>query len=500
MMISMIKRINIIYFLIGLAYLITNLCFIDIASAQPINKVAVLPIQDLTHGANGVNFNCTNMLEQDLSNHGIKTVSNKQIMSFLVRHRIRWTGYIDSYDAFMLGKELNTNYVLLGTICQYDNKIEPKVGLTLVLLDTKTASSVWAWVGSLSIKDFIHPLGLFEPKNAANILPFLIDKAVRAFPETIEVKGKIFPCCSIKNVIIRPRFVKSGELVTCVVRVNRLNNTIKPIIKLYLNNNYIKFRHIYRNEYKAIFKAPIKQGSFPVYLTYQVKKHLHKLYVGNIVVDNQAPKVKLIARGVHIWNAIALKKRLIILPRLTNPEPISRWQIAVCTLDGEKILSQDGPGPLPSRFFWNGQDASGAMVATGVYKIVLDIWDMAGNKAQATIKVAVIRTPPQIKVSSKFIHNKLILTVTNDTDIPLSFWRLEIFEGNDLLYTDIGSKLPATISLSIPKKKSARLFCIVTARDIFGNITKKKFKTTIVITHGKKVSKKKNNNSWTPTF
>jgi len=499
-MVSMIKRINIIYFLIGLVYLIINLCFIGVVSAQPINKVAVLPIQDLTHGANGVNFNCTDMLEQDLSNHGIKTVSNKQIMSFLVRHRIRWTGYIDSYDAFLLGKELKTNYVLLGTICQYNNRIEPRVGLTLVLLNTKTATNVWAWVGSLSIKDFIHPLGLFEPKNAASILPYLINKAVNAFPRTIELKGKIFPCCSIKNVIIRPRFVKPGDPVTCIVRVNRLSNNIKPVIKLYLDNNYIRLKYIYGNEYKAIFKAPIRQGSFPVYLTYQVNNRLHKLYVGNVVVDSQAPKVKLIARGVHIWNAIALKKRLIILPRLTNPEPISRWQIAVCTLDGEKILSQDGPGPLPSRFFWSGQDASGAMVATGVYKIVLDIWDMAGNKAQASIRVAVIRTPPQIKVSSRFIHNKLFLTVTNDTDIPLSFWRLEIFEGNNLLDTDIGSKLPATVSLSIPKKKSAKLFCIVTARDIFGNITKKKFETTIMIRHGKKVSKKKINNNWTPTF
>jgi len=499
-MITIMKRTNILYFLSVLIFLVVNLYLTGFVFAQSVNNIAVLPIQDLTHGANGVNFNCTNMLEEDLSKHGIETVSNQQIMSFLVRHRIRWTGYIDSYDAFLLGKELKTDYVLLGTICQYNNKIDPRVGLTLILLNTKTASNVWAWVGSLSIKDFIHPLGLFEPKNVASLLPFLINKAVKSFPKNIELKGRILPCCTIKNVIIRPRFVRPSDSVTCIVRVNHLNGKINPIIKLYLNNRYITLKHLYGNEYKIIFNAPIKQGCFPVYLIYQLNNRLHKLYAGNVVVDSKAPKVRLIARGIHIWNAIALKKRLIILPRLTNPEPISRWQIAVCTLDGSKILSQDGPGPLPSKFFWRGQDASGAMVATGVYKIVLNIWDMAGNKAQASIRVAVIRTPPKIKVSSKFIDNKLFLTVTNDTDIPLSFWRLEIFEGNNLLYTDIGSKLPETINLFIPNNKSTRLSCIVTARDIFGNITKKKFATTIVIQHGKKASKKRVNNNWTPTF
>ncbi len=472
------------------------------ALAQSINKIAILPIQDLTHGANGVNFNCTRLLEKNLSKQGIIVINNKQVMASLVKHRIRWTGFLDSYNTYLLGQELKTDYILIGTICQYSNRIEPRVGMTLTLLNTKTSSSIWAWVGSLSIKDFIHPLGLFEPKNAAELLPLLVEKAVKNFPKRLEFTQNVCPNCSIRNVVVRPRFIRSGQDVTCIVRVNSLGHKIIPVFTLQINNTFIKLKLVSHNEYKAIFMGPIKQGCFPLYLIYRINNKTYRIYVGNLTVDNEAPKVRLIARGIHIWNAVALKRRLVILPRLNNPEPISRWQIAVCTLDGEKILSQDGPGPLPSRFFWRGQDASGAMVATGVYKIVLDIWDMAGNKAEASIRVAVIRTPPQIKVSSKISNNKLLLTVKNDTDIPLSFWRLEVFQGGNLLITEVGSKLPVIVKLSIPHKKFTRLFCIVTARDIFGNITKKKFTKTFINKNGKINSFKKtiNSSGWTTEF
>jgi len=468
--------------------------------AQSVDKVAVLPIQDLTHGANGVNFNCTNLLEKSLLKHGVNVVNNKQIMSLLVKYRIRWTGFLDSYDIYILGQDLKTNYILIGTICECSNKIDPRVSMTLTLVNSKTSKSVWAWTGSLSIKDFIHPLGLFEPKNASDLLPILVAKAIGNFPKDIEFKGNICPNCIIRDIVVRPRFIRSGQYVTCIVRINQLNYRVNPIIKLHLNNTFIKLKLISKDEYKATFVGPMKQGSFPLYLTYQINNKTNQIYVGNITIDNKAPKVELIARGIHLWNAVALKRRLVILPRLSNPEPISRWQIAVCTLDGEKILSQDGPGPLPSRFFWRGQDASGAMVATGVYKIVLDIWDMAGNKAEASIKVAVIRTPPQIKVSSKLINNKLFLTVKNDTDIPLSFWRLEVFNGDKLVKTEIGSKLPVTIKFSNLKKGSSKLYCIVTARDIFGNTTKKKFTNTFIYSKSRQKLHKTKNNSWITGF
>jgi len=492
-----------IYRIFILSLILSSICNIFLSSntiAQPIDKVAVLPIQDLTHGANGVNFDCTNLLEKNLLKHGIKIINNKQIMSFLVKYRIRWTGFLDSYDIYLLGRDLKTNYILLGTICECSNKIYPRVSMTLNLINSKTSRSIWAWAGSLSIKDFIHPLGLFEPNNTDDLLPLLVSKAINNLPKSIEIKGNICPNCIIRDIVVRPRFIRSGQYVTCIVRINRLNYKVNPIIKLCLNNTFIKLKLISKDEYKATFVGPIKQGSFPLYLTYQIGNKTNRIYIGNITVDNKAPKVKLIARGIHLWNAVALKRRLVILPRLSNPEPISRWQIAVCTLDGEKILNQDGPGPLPSKFFWRGQDASGAMVATGVYKIVLDIWDMAGNKAEASIRVAVIRTPPQIKVSSKLINNKLFLTVKNETDIPLSFWRLEVFNGDKLVKTEIGSKLPATIKFFAPKKGSSRLYCIVTARDIFGNTTKKKFTNVFIYSKSKQKLHKTKNNSWITGF
>ncbi len=495
----LLKHINNRFLLVVILFILTSLYPI-VSLAQPIDKIAVLPIQDLTHGANGVNFNCTKLLEKDLSIHGIKVISDKKIMSFLVRHRIRWTGFLDTYDTILLGKELNTHYILLGTLCQYDNKIEARVGLTLTLLNTDTGSSIWGWVGSLSVKDFIHPLGLFEPKTAKDLLPLLINRAIEQFPNKVEFTKSVCPNCIIKNIIIRPKYVKSKQPVTCIVRVNKIYPKLSPNMQLYLNNHYIKLNSVAPNKYKIKFLAPSLQGSFPMYLIYKINKKFYKLYVGNLCVDNKAPQIELISRGIHIWNAVALKKRLVILPRLKNPEPISRWQIAVCTLDGEKILSQDGPGPLPSKFFWRGQDASGAMVATGVYKIVLDIWDMAGNKAEASIRVSVIRTPPKIKVSSKIVNNKLFLTVKNETDIPLSFWRLEVFENGNLLKTEIGTKLPVTVNFSILNKKFAKLYCIVTARDILGNITKKKFSNTFVFNKVNKEKKQKSNNGWTTEF
>ncbi len=494
---------HILYFLIAV---LLSFNISTVVCAQPIKKLAILPVQDLSKGFNGVDLRCTGLLQQDLKDVGIKVIPTNKVIAFLVRHRIRWIGFLTRFEIMSIRKELGADYLLIPTICEDNNKTVPRVGMSMILIDTENAYDVWAWVGALSKKDFIHPLGLFEPQGTKELMERLVVEAANAIPKDInspDVTGQEY---SIKSIVLRPKCVKPGQAITCSLRFCALRSFPNMHIKLLLGaHKTFDLIQGANNVYRVVFVSPNKPGTYPVHLLITgVPSGSRRFFLGILRVDNSPPRLKLVLSSrVHVWNAVAVMGRITIVPRLISPEPISRWHICVATLDGDELISQDGPGPLPAHFFWRGQNASGANVATGVYKVVLTVWDRAGNSATATAKVAVIRTPPKIILKSKVSNGILHITLKNSTDIPLAFWRLEVLtKSGGLVRSILGDTLPATLKIDIKSLKGSPVDCFIRARDIFGNMAKEEFLNLAVSTN-KKRSKKvkaKKKSSWTSQF
>ncbi len=85
-----------------------------IPNAQAVS-VAVFPVEDLSNGLNGVNFELTSKLSEELEKKGLDVISGDDVVSFLVRNRIRRLGLLDTNCILQARDELGADVILVGS-------------------------------------------------------------------------------------------------------------------------------------------------------------------------------------------------------------------------------------------------------------------------------------------------------------------------------------------------------------------------------------------------
>ena len=93
----------------GLLYtgLITWLFCAQIASAL---TLAVVPIEDLSQGVNGVNYEATEYLSWDMDRRGFDVIAKEQVILFMARNRIRSLGFLDTRQILLVNEEQDAGY------------------------------------------------------------------------------------------------------------------------------------------------------------------------------------------------------------------------------------------------------------------------------------------------------------------------------------------------------------------------------------------------------
>ena len=135
-------------------------------------------------------------------------------------------------------------------------------------------------------------------------------------------------------------------------------------------------------------------------------------------------------------------------------------------------MADDGEGHPPGKFTWYGQNFDGFLAKDGIYRLVLRVWDRAGNEVETTNEIAFRPNPPNIIMTIEKKDQALqLLLDTDNKNIPLSYWRFEMWtEKGDIVKFAEGFELPINHEISLPGDIDVnKLEGSITVRDVLGN-------------------------------
>ncbi len=491
-----------IIFLLAMALF---LCCLSPAEAAV--KIAVFPIQDISRGDEGVNWQLTDQFSRDFEAMGLDVVSRDTIISFLARHRIRALGSLDTYSIQRAQRDLAVNLILLGTVCQQQPQPSPGLAVVASLIRTDDGQTIWSNSVALSDVDTRRILGINEPTSLNDLYPLLTKDILATWPSDITATaGKMQPV-DLQSTWLRPTYIHSGQEVQCSVRLRMSwEPKNRPQVIFKVGDRVLKAEEsIAEGFFDLTWREDGPEGRYPVtavILWPDGKKET--ILLGTYFVDNQPPDLELTLKGFTLNDKTTFRDRLLIIPRLRVGEPLTQWRITFANSSGKTLLSQDGAGPPPEKLFWRGQDEEGHSFPEGDYLITMKVWDRAGNMGESSKMVTVHLGAPKVKVTAKIVDKNLVIDLEHEGQVPIAFWRLDlrVAATSASLKLAEGTSMPTHVSMPLPADLGNNAIVgKLIVQDILGNKTKLSIADIMALTRPKTEEKEKDQESgWVEEF
>lgn len=438
--------------------------------------IAVFPFQDLSRGSSDLNLPLTRYLSQRLAERGNELIPGETVIAFMGHNRIRVLGQIETFHISRVRDELGAAFVMLGTVTQAKERPNPSLGVTLSLVRTMDARTVWSYVGSFSAGDARKLLGIGEPASVADLQPLLGDEVVSLWPWELIGQVQQGGPLSIVSTGLEPSRVRPGAEVTAAVRLRNDWPAGRAPRAFFRADDQLHAASVSPegNRYQASWIAGEKDGRFPVHLVLEwpLYGRTETALLGTYLVDGTPPLIELEVRGAFVQDGIPVfRSDLKILPRFVIRKPLARWRLSFYDEAGVFVGADDGDGNLPEGFVWQGRGTvEGRERLDGGYDVVLEVWDQAGNTARASRRVIWDRSLPQLEVAAEKGEGGMVVDLEHAGKIPLSFWRLEMWsEEGRLLQMTEGDALPARVGVERPlTQEDGRVRGVLLIRDIMG--------------------------------
>jgi len=142
--------------------------------------VAIFPFENLSEDKNAL-ASIMPVLRSRLETKGLEMLNEDALNRFLLKERIRSTGYISSDIAGKSKDNLNVSAILVGSINSFSSKENPEVGLSARLINSSDGTILWANHASATGEDFTKILGLGRILTIESLIPKVIDKLLESF-------------------------------------------------------------------------------------------------------------------------------------------------------------------------------------------------------------------------------------------------------------------------------------------------------------------------------
>lgn len=164
-------------------------------------------------------------------------------------------------------------------------------------------------------------------------------------------------------------------------------------------NNVIYSKHFNKFSSNIIFTDKLPEGRLSYYIkVFYNNGNAPISSKRNIVVDLTAPKVDLTTLNPYFTNKEPFADIVSIDYKIS--EKISNANYSITLGDSKKIIEQN-LSEENGKIEWNGKlDANN--LEEGVYNVILVAFDLAGNKAEGSIKVFLIQNTPKITLESQY--------------------------------------------------------------------------------------------------
>jgi TolB-like protein len=452
------------------------LCLPTLALAATVAPVAVFPLQELGGSRNEINLSLTRLLIERLSASGNEVSDYDTVVAFMAHNRIRHAGTLETYNLSRVRDDLGAAFVLLGTVSQRKEQPQLALGLTLQLVRTSDARTIWSYTGHAGAGDTRRLMGVGEPRTVADLQELLFAEILRHWPWEMVREIQQAGVISIDTIRLEPDVVRPGGEVFARVRLRNvwLPGRAPRVFFKADDQLYAARASADGTTYEANWVAGQKDGRFPVTLIFEWPLYGRKesALLGTYTVDGTLPLFEIELRGTQLYQGMpTFRRELVIIPQLLVRKPLQRWRLAFHDAASALLGADEGEGNLPERFIWQGLKADGELVDDGVYRVVVEVWDRAGNQAKASREVARSASVPEVELSAARSGRDLVLDLEQSGKVPLAFWRLDMWTRDGKLLTEReGRELPARIDVELPTgDPDAQVEGLLVVQDAFGN-------------------------------
>jgi TolB-like protein len=143
-------------------------------------RIALFPFENLSVDKNALT-SVMPVLREKLEAKGFDILDEDSLNQFLLKERIRCTGYITKDTATKLKEELNVEAILVGSINSFSNGENPQAGFSARLVSSSDCSIIWANHASATGEDFTSILGLGRIKSIEILNDRLINRLLESF-------------------------------------------------------------------------------------------------------------------------------------------------------------------------------------------------------------------------------------------------------------------------------------------------------------------------------
>jgi hypothetical protein len=396
------------------------------------------------------------VLAEFLAQNGNKVIPGDAVIRFMANSRIRTVGQLESYSAIRVRDELRAGFVLLGTVNQRKEKPDATLALSLFLVRTTDARTVWSYSGSVTTAEKRKALGINEPISTDELQYLLLNEMFESWPWQRINEVQEVGAVNIDTVKLEPGFVQPGGKVACRVTIrDGWAANLAPRIFFKVDDQiYPATVSGDGRSFEGDWVAGEENGRYPVYLVLEWSQYgrTETVLLGSYVTDGTPPLLEVELRGGNEYEGRPVFRRnVVIVPNMIVRKPLSRWRLHINYMlpEGDKVYigNMQGKGNMPGNFVWEGRSQYG----DGSYEFVVEAWDNAGNMAKASKIGEIAKALPKVNLALTEGQDQMIMDMENAGKVPLRYWRLEMWTKEGRLLTEAeGSELPVQVGFKSP--------------------------------------------------
>ena len=309
-------------------------------------SIAVIPVADLTHERDGVNFRLTEKLDEQLRQQGFEVVDQNRVVAFMVAERIRRCDEIDSFSARKLAARLGSDTILLTTVYQHEKKLDQN-SIIVTLLHGKTGQVIWTEIVAGHLNDYQPIFGINGDHNLSTLQQGQLATLARHLAvQQPTLPDQSFPGLSpvqVDDVRLDPPLVRGGESLQCRLKINFIETPPAGVILQGGEESVTLQPTATPHVYGATLTGRIASGdhNIDVVVNWPNGGQTTIPAISSYRVANTPVHLSLsFYNSIKVGDSYAFRDEIKIHPRMVPNRPLELWRITIRDSQGETVFSE----------------------------------------------------------------------------------------------------------------------------------------------------------------
>src|SRR3990172_9482612 len=336
-----------------------------IAGPVSVRSIAIFPLENLSDNPLASDIIKDYIKKELAEKGGISVASDEAVEEFLTSKRIRYTGSITRMMVREIGKVLEVDAVLLGSVDYYStigNKLI--VGVNARLVNTVDGNIIWADNVTYTGRDFEGILGLGIVKSLDILASIVVKDMISGMAERFFIRESAVSPFEIERVIVYPTIGRGGGERELKIKFLPLFEEPKEV-KVVVGEKEIILSKEGSYEYGGMVSVPEEEGTHLVNVVVagQAESPFFFDAAAKMVVDNTPPKVDMmLSKSIFSTNK---RGSVTFEPKILSVDEIDEWKVEIIDSKGEKVRGDRGYQSVPRKLTWRGESDERGYVEDG---------------------------------------------------------------------------------------------------------------------------------------